>query len=108
MSYGEEAFFRDSIIISARNRLFDGKTLYIGDRVSDIGVVSRVEGVRGIIIPSFPAEQLYSTQIQDLVFTNRILVLDGLSDKKLRNQALSFMESNNQDIETKLPISAKR
>ncbi len=108
LGYGEHAWFRDQMIENAMSRNYLATTVYIGDRESDIGSVTRVDGLRGIIIPSFSSERLHLTEIQDLIATKRILVLKGLADKSSRLQALDFMESNTQGKETRLPIAARK
>ncbi len=97
--HGDTWRFRDELVSSYLRVYRVDQAIYIGDRISDVGLVARTPNLQGIIIPSFRRELLDPTVKEELVTSRKVLFLDNFATPADRERAIQFMEGYSDNKE---------
>jgi phosphoglycolate phosphatase-like HAD superfamily hydrolase len=100
---GDNILTRDDGLKMVRNGLGDVPLFYVGDRLSDVGLIKRMGGfgIKGVVTPSYRWEdgKHYQHEIDELKNSGKLCVLDSFSSSEMRNTALRFIEGANSSRE---------
>ncbi|GIK83578.1 MAG: hypothetical protein BroJett025_02000 [Patescibacteria group bacterium] len=91
--HGEDDWFREHLVYLAKHKFPNKRYIYVGDRISDLGMVLR-EKVDGIILPSFDVQTLPIEVKRKIQREGKVLLLENFSTPSRLEQAISFLRED--------------